>query len=63
VKKMNSMVKYFNDSYKELINKVSWPTWTQLEMTAVSVILSTIVLSLLLFGMDWLLLYVLDFIY
>jgi preprotein translocase subunit SecE len=60
---MNSMVKYFNDSYKELINKVSWPTWTQLEMTAVSVILSTIVLSLLLFGMDWLLLYVLDFIY
>jgi preprotein translocase subunit SecE len=60
---MNSIVKYFNDSYKELIHKVSWPTWTQLELTAINVILATIVLSLLLFGMDWILLLILDFIY
>jgi preprotein translocase subunit SecE len=60
---MNSIVKYFNDSYKELIHKVSWPTWTQLELTAVNVILATIALSLLLFGMDKVLLLILDFIY
>jgi preprotein translocase subunit SecE len=60
---MNSIVKYFNDSYKELIHKVTWPTWTQLELTAVNVILATIVLSLLLFGMDKALLLMLDYIY
>jgi len=60
---MNSIVQYFRDSYKELVHKVTWPSWSSLEATAVNVILATIVLSLLLFGIDKILLLVLDFIY
>ncbi len=60
---MNAIVQYFRDSYKELTLKVTWPSWSSLESTAVNVILATIVLSLLLFGMDKILLLILDFIY
>jgi preprotein translocase subunit SecE len=60
---MNSIVQYFRDSYKELTHKVTWPSWSSLESTAVNVILATIVLSLLLFGIDNILLLILDFIY
>jgi preprotein translocase subunit SecE len=60
---MNAIVQYFRDSYKELTNKVTWPSWTSLELTAVNVILATIALSLILFSMDKVLLMILDFIY
>ncbi len=60
---MNAIVQYFRDSYKELTHKVTWPSWSSLESTAVNVILATIVLSLLLFGIDNILLLILDFIY
>jgi preprotein translocase SecE subunit len=46
-----------------LVHRVTWPSWTSLELSAVNVILATIGLSLLLFGMDKLLLLLLDFIY
>ena len=60
---MNAIVQYFRDSYKELIHKVSWPSWSELEVTAVNVILASIALSLILFGMDKILIFILDFIY
>jgi preprotein translocase subunit SecE len=60
---MNAVFQYFRDSYKELVHRVTWPSWTSLELSAVNVILATIGLSLLLFGMDKLLLLLLDFIY
>jgi preprotein translocase subunit SecE len=60
---MNSILQYFRDSYKELIYKVTWPMWSDLERTAVNVILATIALSLILFGIDKILLFVLDFLY
>jgi preprotein translocase subunit SecE len=60
---MNAIVQYFRDSYKELTHRVTWPSWTSLELTAVNVILATIALSLILFSMDKILLMILDFIY
>lgn len=60
---MNAILQYFRDSYKELTHKVTWPSWSELEMTAVNVILATIVLSLLLFGMDKILILILDLVY
>lgn len=60
---MNAIVQYFKDSYKELLHKVSWPSWSELESTAVNVILASIVLSLILFAIDKILLFILNFIY
>jgi preprotein translocase subunit SecE len=60
---MSALTQYFRESYKELVQKVSWPAWTKLESDAVKVILVTIFLSLLLYGIDKLLLLLLDLVY
>jgi preprotein translocase subunit SecE len=60
---MNAIVQYFRDSYRELTHKVTWPSWSELEVTAVNVILASIALSILLYGMDKILIFLLDFIY
>ena len=31
---MNKLQAYFRDSYEELVEKVSWPTWAQLQHLA-----------------------------
>ena len=60
---MNAIVQYFRNSYKELKYKVTWPSWTELEQTAIVVIVASIILALLLFGMDKVLKLLLNFIY
>ena len=30
---MNKVSNYFRDSYKELTEKVTWPTWAQLQQS------------------------------
>lgn len=60
---MNAIVQYFRNSYKELKYKVTWPSWSELEQTAIVVIIASIILALLLFGMDKILKFVLSFLY
>lgn len=49
---MNGIVQYFRNSYKELKYKVTWPTWEDLEQSTVVVLIGSIFLALMLFGMD-----------
>jgi preprotein translocase, SecE subunit, bacterial len=44
---MNKIVTYFRESYKELMEKVTWPTWTQLQQSTMIVIAATIVITAL----------------
>jgi preprotein translocase subunit SecE len=39
------MMQYFRDSYKELTQKVTWPTWTELQKTTLVVIAGSIFLA------------------
>ncbi|MBI5858474.1 MAG: preprotein translocase subunit SecE [Sphingobacteriales bacterium] len=50
---MNKITTYFRESYKELTEKVSWPTWTQLQQSTMIVLVATIVISFVVLGMDF----------
>jgi len=60
---MNDIVQYFRNSYNELKHKVTWPAWNELEQTTVVVIVASILLALLLYGMDKLVVFVLEVFY
>jgi preprotein translocase subunit SecE len=50
---MNKISTYFRESYKELTEKVSWPTWTQLQQSTMIVLVATLVITGLVWLMDF----------
>ncbi|HRF82345.1 MAG TPA: preprotein translocase subunit SecE [Flavobacteriales bacterium] len=51
---MASFKTYLSESYNELVNKVSWPTWKELQSSAIIVLVSALLLSAIVFLMDYL---------
>ncbi len=49
---MNKLTAYFKDSYKELLQKVTWPTWDQLQQSTMIVLGATLVITLMVWIMD-----------
>ncbi|MAO02696.1 MAG: preprotein translocase subunit SecE [Flavobacteriales bacterium] len=43
---------YIKSSYDELVNKVSWPTWSQLQNSSIVVAIATIIIALIIYVMD-----------
>jgi preprotein translocase subunit SecE len=43
---------YFTESYTELVQKVSWPTWSELRGSAVVVLVASFIIALLIFAID-----------
>ncbi|MBO7142159.1 MAG: preprotein translocase subunit SecE [Bacteroidales bacterium] len=43
---------YLQSTYDELVNKVSWPTWSELQNSAVIVMVATFIIALVVFLMD-----------
>jgi preprotein translocase subunit SecE len=41
---MNKVSNYFRDSYKELTEKVTWPTWAQLQQSTLVVLGATVII-------------------
>ena len=60
---MSKISNYFRDSYKELMEKVSWPTWAQLQQSTMIVLVATIVITAMVWVMDFAAANVLKFIY
>ncbi len=60
---MNKITTYFKESYKELMEKVTWPTWSQLQQSTMIVIIATLVITSLIWVMDFLINGGLKFIY
>ncbi len=52
---MNKVLSYFKDSYRELVEKVSWPTWQQLQQTTMIVIGATLFITAVVGVMDFVL--------
>jgi preprotein translocase subunit SecE len=48
-----SLKTYFAESYNELVHKVSWPTWKELQSSAIIVLVAAFVFSLIIFVMDF----------
>jgi len=60
---MNKVSNYFKDSYHELMEKVTWPTWAQLQQSTVIVLVATLVIMACIWLMDTGSAAVLKFIY
>lgn len=49
---MEKVKLFFKEAYDELLNKVTWPTWPELQQSAMIVLVAAIVISFLVVGMD-----------
>ncbi|MCF8357793.1 MAG: preprotein translocase subunit SecE [Prolixibacteraceae bacterium] len=54
---------YIKESYNELVHKVTWPTWKELQNSAVIVMVASIIIALVIFVMDLFFENLMDFIY
>jgi len=43
---------YIKESYEELVHKVSWPTWAELQNSAIVVSIASLIIALVVFLMD-----------
>lgn len=43
---------YIKESTDELLNKVSWPTWEELQSSSVIVLIASVIFALIIFVMD-----------
>ncbi len=60
---MNKISTYFSESWQELTEKVTWPTWSQLQQSTVIVLVATLLITLLVSLMDFASNSLLKFIY
>ncbi|MBC7383223.1 MULTISPECIES: preprotein translocase subunit SecE [Mucilaginibacter] len=60
---MAGVAEYIKESYIELTEKVTWPTWTELQNSAVLVLIAAIIIAMVIFGMDQIIGYLLNQFY
>ncbi|MCZ4693965.1 preprotein translocase subunit SecE [Ancylomarina euxinus] len=46
------LVNYIKDVYTELTQKVSWPTWSELQSSAIVVMIASAIIATAIFVMD-----------
>jgi preprotein translocase subunit SecE len=46
------LTNYFRETRDELVNKVSWPTWSELTESTSIVIVASVLFALVIWGMD-----------
>ncbi len=60
---MKKIVAYLKDAYNELVYKVSWPSKEELSGSTVIVLIASLIIALIVFGMDSLFEWVLKLLY
>jgi preprotein translocase subunit SecE len=60
---MSKLITYIKESYDELMHKVSWPTWSELQNSAIVVSIASLIIALVIFLMDFTFDNVLDLFY
>lgn len=60
---MEKIKAYIKDSYNELFHKVSWPTWSELQSSAIVVLVASLLIGLMVFGIDTIFQLVMNLIY
>jgi preprotein translocase subunit SecE len=49
---MDKIRLYVTEAYDELMHKVSWPTWVELQQSAVVVLVAAVIMAIIVLGMD-----------
>ena len=60
---MEKIKLYVKESYNELINKVTWPTWANLQSSTILVLVASLIIALIIFIMDVISRQTLDLVY
>jgi preprotein translocase subunit SecE len=60
---MNKIRAYFDEISDELLHKVTWPTWAELQESAIIVMIATLIFALVVFAMDSVFRFGMNFIY
>ena len=63
MKVFNKLFADIQESYSELVYEVSWPTRTQLVNSAMIVLVASIILSLIIWGVDEVINFIMETIY
>ena len=54
---------YLQEAFNELIHKVSWPTWPELQNSAIVVMIASLIIALIIFVMDYSFQNLMDLVY
>ena len=60
---MTKVTTYLKESYRELVEKVTWPTWLQLQQSTIIVLVATLLITGVVWAMDLIAQSALHFIY
>lgn len=60
---MNKIALYVRDSYREMMHKVTWPTWEELQQSTMIVLVATIIITAIVALLDFISNGLLKFIY
>ena len=50
---MSKITSYFKDVQNELVNKTSWPSWSELTNSAIVVMIASVIIAGIIFAMDY----------
>ena len=60
---MRKFINYIKESWIELTQKVTWPTWEKLQSSAVLVLVTTVILAAVIWVIDFTFQHMMEFIY
>jgi len=60
---LSNLSLYIKESYNELLNKVTWPTFASLQSSTIVVLIASLIIALIIFIMDAISKNILDLIY
>jgi len=49
---MRKLILYIQESYKELLYKVTWPSWKEVQGSSILVMVSSLIIALVVAAMD-----------
>ncbi|MCM1177626.1 MAG: preprotein translocase subunit SecE [Bacteroidales bacterium] len=50
---MRKFINYLKESYVELTKKVTWPSWKDLQSSALLVMIASVIFAVVVFAMDY----------
>jgi preprotein translocase subunit SecE len=60
---MRKIKEYFKEVYNELVHKVTWPTWPELQNSMVVVMVASLIIAIIIYGMDFSFTWVMERVY
>jgi preprotein translocase subunit SecE len=50
---MSKVREYINETVTEMVHRVTWPTWKELQANTIVVVVASIIIALIIFAMDF----------